>query len=123
MSIVPYLFSMWAVFHGREPATRFKLNREDEEAYAGRAQGLLMKELGDSVESVWDSIPSFDRSLMVSMFLSRPTMQELVVHITPTIEQAKHIIDSDSHLYPAEKASATEYFPFLLDKHNKGLFN
>jgi len=75
-----------------------------------------MKELGDSVELVWDSIQSYDRSLMISMFLSRPALRNLVVHLKPTIAQAKRIIDSDPHFDQDEKYWATKYLPTLVDK-------
>jgi hypothetical protein len=88
MIIVPYLLSMWAIFHGREPAPRFNhdISREEEEAYFGKAQTLMSKDLDKSVEAVWNSIPPFDRSFMVTMHLSRPATREIVVHpVKPTI--------------------------------------
>jgi len=114
---------MWAVFQGREPATRFNISREEEETYFGRAQGLLMKDLGGSVESVWNSLPPPDRSFMVVMFLSCPASRKVLVHVIPTIKEAVHIIDSDSDLQPAEKATAITFLPDLVDKCNKPLFN
>ena len=114
---------MWAVFQGREPATHFNISREEEETYFGRAQGLLMKDLGGSVESVWNSLPPHDRSFMVVMFLSRPASRKVLVHVTPTIKEAVCIIDSDSDLQPAEKATAIKFLPDLVNKYDKPLFN
>ncbi len=121
--IVPYLLSAWAVYHEREPAKHVKLGREEQEAYTGRALGLLVKKLGDSVESVWRAIPPCDRSLMISMFLSRPALRNMMVHIKPTIAQAKCIIDSDPRIKQDEKDLATEYLPGLVDKSWEKLFD
>jgi len=81
--IVPFLFSMWAVSNNVHPATRFNIDREEEDSYFGRAGDLKKKGLEDSVELVWNSIPRYDRDFMVSMFLSRPALLNVDVHITP----------------------------------------
>ena len=87
-TIVPSLFSTWAVYNNRQPATRFNIGREEKDSYSGRANGLKTKGLEDSVELVWNSIPRFDRNFMASMFPSRPALLNVNVHITPTIRQA-----------------------------------
>lgn len=81
-----------------------------------------MKQLDDSVESVWDSIPLRDRNLMVSMFLSRPAIRNLVVHIKPTFAEAKSIIEADPCFFGDETYWATEYLPILVDKRSEKLF-
>jgi hypothetical protein len=113
---------MWAIFHAREPATRFSITREEEEAYFGRAQGLLTKGLGNSIEVIWNSILPEDRSFMVAIYLSRPANRKLFVHEIPTFKQAEHAIRSDRCLYPNEKAIAIQYLPDLTDKYEKAFF-
>jgi len=121
--IVPYIFSVWAVFHERQPATRFNISREEEETYIGRANGLVQKGLGNFIELVWNAIPFVDRSFMVSMFLSRPAIRNVLVHVFPTIMQAKRVINSDPLLDSSEKDLTEQYLPIVVDKHNKALFN
>jgi hypothetical protein len=125
MIIVPYLLSMWAVFHGREPAPRFNhdISREEEEAYFGKAQTLMSKDLDESVEAVWNSIPPFDRSFMVTMHLSRPATRNIVVHVKPTINQATQVLASDKRLSPNERATAANYLPCLVNKREEALFD
>jgi hypothetical protein len=119
---VPDFFSMWAVTNGREPATRFSVSTEDVEAYFGRARSLVAKGKGDSAESVWNSMPAYDRNIMVTAFLLRPATRKLLVHITPTLEEAVHTISTEGCFEPVEKLTAIEYLPSLVDKNRKLLF-
>ena len=125
MIIVPYLLSMWAVFHGRYPASRFRpnLSSEEADAYDGKATNLLVKDLGDAVKAVWTSIPELDRDFMVSMYLSRPAERKEIVHLKPTINEAMQVLASDERLFQVEKDTAADYIPHLVDKYEVPLFN
>jgi len=101
MIIVPYLLSMWAVFHGRYPALCFCPNLSSEEAdtYDGKATNLLVKDLGNAVEAVWNSIPELNRDFIISMYLSHPAERKEIVHLKPTVNKAIQVLASDEHLF------------------------
>jgi hypothetical protein len=122
MVIVPYLLSVWAIYHERAPATDLGISFEESQKYEGKAERLKKEGLYDFVESIWKSVPDLYRNLMIKLWLTRPDIWTSIARPKPTVEEGMSIICVDSRLSIAERQFVKEHLPNAMNKQNKYLF-
>ena len=103
---VPYILSAWATLHNYEPVDRLRMHNEDHDRQVRRARELQNKGLTNDIDAVWQAIDSLDRNLMILLWLSRSSLQKLIVHPKPTAQEGRATINSDHRLSPDEKNAA-----------------
>jgi len=52
-----------------------KIGRKKQDKYEAKAAKLIKKGLQNNVDSIWFSIPEYDRSLMIKLWLTRPDIR------------------------------------------------
>jgi len=124
---VPVVLSSWAVFTKREPATHLiEMGEIDDEAmdmHQGKGAALLRNGLTDSVEFVWGFIPDLQRSVMISVFLTRPPNRRWIAHPNPTVGQGRQLINFDHRITEVERDFITGFIPIAEDKWKRRLFS
>src|SRR6266545_6106518 len=122
ITIVPYLLSVCAIHYKDEVVTGLKIGRKEQRKYEAKAAKLFQKDLEDSIDSIWYSLPDLDRDIMIKLWLTRPNIRTLMAHPTPTVEEGINVIRAEPQLSEAERCFINHLLPNAVDKEQEHLF-
>jgi len=88
-----------------------------------RAELFKNKGLRDAIDRIWHSVTTADRNTMIAMYLGTRNPRTSIAHPSLTVDEARHIIESDSGLSIEQKDVACGIINTAIDKYGVPLFN